>query len=145
MRAQGYTLVELVVVIVLIGVLSVVAVVRFDPRPFRSHAAAAELIEAIRYAQSLSMSRGALERYRVEFGNGGFSVVSDERGVLLAPMNTSDWADVRVQPAGSIEFDTRGRPRCQPDDCTERPWLITVSAGKNSSTLRLEPVTGYIR
>ena len=53
---QGFTLIELVSIIILIGILSVTAVARF-PSGFEQNAAEKEMILAIRYSQHMAMTR----------------------------------------------------------------------------------------
>lgn len=55
---RGFTLVELVLVIIIAAVLAAVAVPRMvDRRAFQTHGAAAEIRTALRYAQKLAMAK----------------------------------------------------------------------------------------
>lgn len=67
MKNSGFTLVELIVVILLIGILSVSAIPRFfSDDSFKARGVADELITSIRHTQRLSMARGVQHRIDVE-------------------------------------------------------------------------------
>jgi len=68
-RQAGFSLVELVIVIVLIGVLAVVATPRFDYTGPQAAAVSRKLIEDLRYAQSLAISTQI--RHGLVFSNCG--------------------------------------------------------------------------
>jgi prepilin-type N-terminal cleavage/methylation domain-containing protein len=68
MNHKGFTLIELVIVIVLIGIIAVFAAPRLGNISSTKAAAFADKLRAdIRYAQSLAMTRN--QRYRVYFNN----------------------------------------------------------------------------
>lgn len=65
-RLRGYTLIELVTVLVLIGALAVFASAQFRTEGFERYAFREELISAARYAQKIALASGCDVRLRVD-------------------------------------------------------------------------------
>lgn len=65
-RARGYTLIELVTVLVLIGALAIFASAQFRTQGFERYAFREELISAARYAQKIALASGCEVRLRVD-------------------------------------------------------------------------------
>jgi MSHA pilin protein MshC len=151
MRVRGFTLVELVTVIVLISVLAVLAVPRLDLGVTDTRAAAGQLIGALRHAQQLSLTHTAAAGYRVEIDAGGYRV-RDGAGNDVAdpltgttPMVTS-WSDVTLSPTGSIAFDGRGAPACSGGlSCSAGDTTLTLTTAGGSASVTVERTTGYVR
>jgi len=130
----GFTLVELVMVLVLIGILAVFAAPKMlSVTSTKSDTFARKLRADIRYAQNLAMSEN--RRYRVYLNTSpgpakGYAVVNDANGngtwgeageiaadpagggSLSIALDTGDFVGITVStPAGGfIEFDSLGRP-----------------------------------
>ena len=137
MNRKGFTFIELVMVIVLIGIIVVYAAPRLSNVTDTKAGAFVDKLRAdIRYAQNLAMTRN--QRYRVYFnGSGGgapasgYIVVNDANGNgtwgeaaaeialdpagggnLIVTLNTGNYAGITVStPAGGfIEFNSLGVP-----------------------------------
>ena len=133
MDRQGFTLIELVMVIVLIGILAAFAAPKLGNITSSKSGAFADKLRAdIRYAQNLAMSQN--KRYRVYFNTNppspttGYAVVYDTSGGawtsfgfaqdpagsgnLSVPLNAGDYAGITVStPAGGyVEFNSLGVP-----------------------------------
>lgn len=142
----GYSLVELITVLVLLGVLAAVALPRFvGTDAFSGRAAMDRVVSAIRYAQEQAMSRNRHARirfsgqsYRVQFRN-----ASGAWETLPVPGTGRDeWTlpgDVRFSSAGAREFDGLGRP--EPGDCGPGNTVGLTSGG----SIRIECRTGFAR
>lgn len=128
MNRKGFTIIELIMVIVLIGIIAVFAATRLgDVTDTKAGTFVDKLRADIRYAQNLAMTRN--QRYRVYFnGSGGgapasgYSVVNNSTGEtaldpagggnLIVTLNTGNYAGITVStPAGGfIEFNALGAP-----------------------------------
>ncbi|MDJ0807174.1 MAG: type II secretion system protein [Gammaproteobacteria bacterium] len=145
MRQAGFTLLELVTIIVLVGVVSTFAALR-SGSDFTALGDAEELIQAIRYTQERAMHHtGDGSNYRITLSAAGYS---------LTPAATSVYRDSldgvlrgsSINPTGSIQFDGLGLPSCSGGlDCAGSSESIQVSAQGETTSLTLEPYTGFVR
>ncbi|MFO7604368.1 MAG: GspH/FimT family pseudopilin [Gammaproteobacteria bacterium] len=137
---SGFTLVELVVTILLVGILAFVAAPRFfQTSGFTERNAAEELVTAFRYAQQLAMARGG-DVQVVITGNHYQVQAVGPPVVVVANPNGSGTYSVNLPggiSAGSvtITFDSLGRPL--PNNRTD----ISIAGG--AFTVRIEEETGY--
>jgi prepilin-type N-terminal cleavage/methylation domain-containing protein len=134
MNRKGFTLIELVIIIILIGIIAVVVAPKLgDVTTTKASSFRDKLKADIRYAQNLAMSQN--RRYRVFFNtapspNPGYAVVNDANGngtwgeageIAMDPagggnlsvtLNAGQYAGITVStPAGGfIEFNSLGTP-----------------------------------
>jgi MSHA pilin protein MshC len=163
MDRRGFTLVELIMVIVLLGILAVIAVPKLgDITGMKASAFADKLRADLRYAQNVAM-RGN-DRVRVYFNNVGargvtaplygyavgfdssaaqncttFTAVQDPSGTGNLNVNVASLDNsFRVTPSGGItciEFDTLGRPY----NCTGDPGNCIAAALAADTTVTITP------
>jgi MSHA pilin protein MshC len=76
-KNSGYTVLELITIIILIGVLSIVVVSRFDLNPFQVVGFEQELRSAIRFAQKFAIVSGCEVQVTVNAGGYGMRVRDD--------------------------------------------------------------------
>ena len=151
MRAGGFTLVELITVIVLLSVLAVFAVARLDLATPSAREATGELIGALRHAQHLALTHSDRSGYRVVVEASGYRVRDDAGNDVNNPLSGTtpfieSWDGVSVSPTGTVIFDSRGAPSCSGGlSCSAGNATITVSVSGASETIVIERVTGYIR
>lgn len=139
-KQSGFTLVELVVVIVLLGILAAFAIPRFvDIDSFRVRAAYDEVAGAVRYAQKLAVVSGcevqvvisangyALQQHATDCNSGAFTNITDH------PVTNMTFSDVSFSPAQNFTFDPMGR--------SSSGTTITVGGTK---TLTIVAETGYV-
>jgi MSHA pilin protein MshC len=125
MNAKGFTLIELVMVLVLIGIIAAIAIPRLPSTAGSKAGAFAGKLQAdIRYAQNLAMTRGT--RSRVDFSVANqYSVLSSQTGVcsftstfdpaasgpFIVRVNTGMYAGITLAPSmNCLEYDSLGRP-----------------------------------
>ncbi len=150
-RHRGFTLFELIITLVLIGVLVIIAAPRFigfqgyDARGFFD-----KLTAAPRYAQMQATASGCSTRFTIsssgyslerEFpcGSGNFSlpIPHPSRSGAFAG-STPDGVQVQVSGAGSVPFNALGVPQ------VADPPTVTVSGGGFSQSFRIVPDTGLV-
>lgn len=136
MKNTGFTLVELIVVILLIGILSAFVAPRFfADNDFKARGIADELITAIRHAQRLSMTRG--ENHRIIITTTSYTVEKFDGSSVRHPDGSLSFSKSIptniVTTATTITFDQLGRPI--PNSVS----TISISP----FTLTVEQETGY--
>lgn len=138
---------ELVVVILLLGILSVFVAPRLDLGGFREQGFYQQAIASVRFAQKLAISSGCVTR--VQISGAGCTVTWN----VCAPASGSNVAspatgqnnfcadsDGTVPVAADISFDSIGRPV---NSGTPTTLLATQNVTINGRTLRVEAQTGY--
>lgn len=148
---DGFTLVELVVTLVLLGILAATAMPRFfGATAFQEMGFADASAAAARYAQKLAMGSGCDTRFAIS-GSGyavwqrATSCSSGNFTRAVPKPGGSDWSQSAPNGVsiGSLDiyFDAQGRPR-QHADGTLLSAVGTYSIGARS--VLIEPVTGLV-
>lgn len=163
---SGFTLIELVIIIVVLAIIAAVAIPRLgDVTSMKAAATAAKIKSDIRYAQELAMTRN--RRTRVYFNGGlapaqgyavaidnsvlgtcsSFAVVADPTGSgnLSVTLSSGDYAGITVS-ANCLEYNSLGKPyTCGAGTCssTASGSSITVNPGGYSLTVSAE--TGAVQ
>ena len=90
MRQRGFTLIELILVIMLIGILAVTATTSFNAGGYDLYAARQELVDALRYAQEKSLANTGLDAdgdgfpdlYRVTLNAAGYTITINDADTI---------------------------------------------------------------
>lgn len=142
---RGFTLIELVMAIVIIGVLAAMATSRLSISGSSVHAQAAQLARDIRHVQMLAMTGGATLTLQ-SLGN-SYRCIDSSAAVITDPATqqpfTLSLANGVGASAGSISFDSLGRP-VSGGTLLATATTFTVSGGGQSATLSVSPVSGYV-
>ena len=150
-RHTGFTLVELIVVLLLVSVLAVVGLSRFtDQSAFSEWGFTEEVTTALRYAQKLAMASGC--DTAVAVNSGGYQLkqrAGCKSGVfdvlVMLPGGTGDYTG--MAPSGTVVstlnlyFDPSGRP-WNAGNGTLLSLVSSISIG--AATILIEPETGYV-
>lgn len=149
LNQRGFSLVELVTVMVLIGILTVTVVPKFVGKSdLAEYALRDQIISAFRYAQQRAMYDQSGNCYRLNIDAGG--VGPQRNGIYLDPIGevllTGDYSDLTLIAAGNIYFDGLGNTYTS--DCNTDPVdpLNPATITINPLGLQLEIFsTGFIR
>lgn len=156
---RGFTLGELVVVLMLVSILGFLALPRLSQNTLELSGQAEQVASDTRYAQSLSMTRGAAlgsqGRYCIfftatgyQFRHNGNSYATPCTTAVIHPATGSSAAIVLSGTAVStanltgnyVEFDTKGQPTSFTAPAANATITLTATGGPR--TVVISPVTG---
>ena len=151
---QGFTLIEVIVVLVLIGILAIYATTRMGDAQFKAVAEADALRAALRYAQSRAMAD--VYTWGISVSGGSYQLVADNPSIVNAPLPGG--GTTRAMPSGVslggvnlILFDWRGRPVTAhitalgaTANAATANQNITVTASTTTETVTVTPYTGFV-
>lgn len=140
---HGFTLTELVIILVLVGVLAAFVAPRIDIEGFQRQAFASELINALRYAQKTAVGSGchvqatvnaASDSYSLAYTGAGGSACGGGSTPLPHPTRGGAFAGSgEIDAGGTVVFDALGR--------ASSGLNITLASGE---TIMVEAETGYV-
>jgi len=143
-RTRGFTLVELVTVIVILGILAVVAAPRFfDRNVFDSRGFYDQVIASLRYAQKAAIAQHRFVCAAVTTNSITLTinaVASCPGGDLASPSGGTTYvvlapSGVTISPVATFYFDALGRPGAAPSPFTVSGYATPIT---------VEAETGYV-
>ncbi len=153
---RGFTLVELIVVMLLIGIVGVALLAALPGRQINLGAAAEQLASDVRLVQSLSMTAGTRHCLNLAATSYAFArnacttpVAHPAQGATAAPIALDPgislgWSGL---PGDLLTFSGRGEPFT--DAAATTPLaaeaVITLTADGLTRTVRVTPATGRVR
>jgi MSHA pilin protein MshC len=140
-RSTGFTLIEVVFVLILLGILAAVAVGRQTDTNAELVSQTDVIKSHLRYAQSRAMAME--EVWGVNSTGSSYYLYSARSGKVHFPgENSTDiiLADkgIASMTSGSFAFDETGRP------LNENDTIILVALNGKNATITIIPFTGYI-
>jgi Tfp pilus assembly protein FimT len=154
-RDDGFTLMELVVIILLLGILTFTAIPRFlDKGAIDVSVMAEQLANDIRYTQSLAMTSGQRNRinltattYQITTSSGGLlthPVTGGTGPIVLGGVTLSGWSPPLTMDY--VAFDGRGVPYSLVTSSTGLATnaTITLSGGGRARNIVISPETGRV-
>jgi prepilin-type N-terminal cleavage/methylation domain-containing protein len=127
---KGFTLIELIAVLVVVGVLVAAATVKFTSTSTISLRAAAEMIQAdIRYTQAEAMATNAARSINFVAGNNYYTVGSETRDLP---------SGVTIATGRLFTFDSLGEPTAGGGQS------VSVSDGTNTNSITVIDYTGKV-
>ncbi len=153
-RFLGFSLIELVIVLLLVGILAVFALPRLtSTQSITLPAVAAQIAANVRYTQNLSMSQG--QRYRINFTANSYHI-TDMAGVGITQPVVGGTVPVVVPGVALsgynppltnnyVAFDTMGAPYISATALLAATATITLTAGADTSSVAIAAETGRVR
>lgn len=144
-RHRGFTLIELVIVLVMLGTLAAYAIPRWAADDTTVAAQAARLARDLRHAQTIAMNQGRTLSFDIQAPSG--YRVTDSVTAITDPATMQNFQitlDNSVSVAGSdTDFDSLGRPTSSGTLLTA-PRVFTLSGTSRTATITVSAVTGFV-
>ncbi len=144
--ARGFTLVELVLVMLLIAVLTAISAGRFaDREPFAIQGAAEQLLSGLRLAQATAIAQRGTVHVVLGASPASLQVCRDAACTqpLTTPAGDSTWladaADLQLSSAASFSFGPDGR-----SSLASTLQLQVRGGSRSSPTLSVEAGSGHV-
>ncbi|MHB1951452.1 MAG: pilus assembly FimT family protein [Acidiferrobacteraceae bacterium] len=149
-RTAGFSLIELVVVILLAGILAIAAMDRLPGPALDLGAQADQLASSVRMVQSLELTRGASYCLNVTAGSyeitdqGCTTPIADPAtGITMNAFGPGITASTNFAN-GYVAFFGAGVPYASQTAPLSAAATITLSNGGSSRTISIAPETGYV-
>ena len=141
----GFTLLELVAVLLLLAILSTSLFLRWSPGSSTLNAQADQLAATLRHAQALALAQGRSLRFDVQSATSyaitdGAATVTDHQGVVQNYTLVSG-----VTLAGNdLDFDSLGRPIDAGNNLVAAALTWTLTGDGATASVSVSPLTGFV-
>ena len=148
-RCGGFTLIEVITVIVIIGILSAVLLTRKAERSGELSGRLAELRSQLRFVQLSAMKSGVPyiamrfdgAKYWAEYSNSTNMTLPGENATGIIVSDKS----MTMTPAFNLRFDSLGVPYDGTGAKLASPQIITITVGGGTGNCTVTPETGYVQ
>jgi len=156
MKYSGFSVIELIVVLLVVGILAAALMPRSTDRAVSVAAQADQLANDIRYVQSMAMTQG--QRYRILLTTTTYAIIAVSGSVAVphpatgstTPVPLASGVTITIPPTNLpnnlIAFDGRGIPYTDSAATTllAANAVITLTGAGGSNTLTISPQTGTV-
>lgn len=144
-QQTGFTLLELVAVLLLLGILSTSLFLRWSPGASTLSAQAEQLARTLRHAQSLALAQGRSLRFAVQSATAyaitdGAATITDPQGAVQA----YTLANGVTLAGNNLDFDSLGRPIDAANNLIATAQSWTLSAAGATANVSASPLTGFV-
>lgn len=143
---NGFTLIELVIVLALIGAMAAIALPRWAPADTTVGAQADRLARDLRHTQSMAMTQGRTLTFDIQPAT-AYRVIDSSSMTVTDPATQQPFQvtlDNNVTLGGTdTGFDSLGRP-VSAGTLLPAARVFTVSGSSTTATVTVSAVTGYV-
>ena len=149
MKSQGFTLIELIILITIMLIVSVTAWVRMPSvNFFQSYSFSNILLHDLNLTKALSMSLN--QRYRLVIGSSSYQIQDQNGAAIIHPETNSSLVSyptgVTITPTTTIMFDSLGQPYNAAGTAALTTALtLTISISGENQMITVSPQTGFIK
>ena len=159
MNYKGFTLIEIMIIVVILSIAMVVAVPMFSgAASFQLESATSMIAADLEYAKSLAITRQQQYGILFDTASDSYRLVDQDGNVITNPVTTKpyivdfrnegrlknvDLAQADFDGTATIRFDYLGSPY-NGNDTAMNSGTIRLQVSSGAVEIKVEPVTGYV-